>query len=506
MMRRIAAIGKAIAMAVILTAASLIPGTAFAAENTAAGVTTAGIEESYGNGKLEVALPVKQSFITETGAEAIPEQAWDYAVELSRDSGDAGISQPSFRMTKNGEMTHLVFSFPHAGVYEAALTQAGPGDLAAAWSQQTKRFTLRFYVRNTENGGLTATMTGEKDNGQKTEAVEFVDAYNPAVFTLPVRKDVKNSSGGNYSTDERFYFTAESADGPLPGNVSGPVQAYRNGAGTVTFEPVVLEKEGTYHYNIRETAGTNDEMKYDSTVYTVAVTVARKDGKLAVEKSNYTANNPVVITNTYQKSSGGHSGGGGGGGGRSDRSTKPKPMTAPPALDVPPASPVSVDPPVTKIVNGDTPKTAQEFRFALKADDPSYPMPEGSSNGIKYGSIVGAGSFEFGTITYTVPGTYSYTASEVNTGNWAYRYDKSIFHMTVTVTENNGALAASVQITKDGAPQESMTFVNTYSRNIVRRIVRTGDSSHVLAYGMIAATALLLLIVYIRRKKSEKAE
>ena len=47
--------------------------------------------------------------------------------------------------------------------------------------------------------------------------------------------------------------------------------------GSITFDPITYTKPGTYTYNLKEVAGTNAGMAYDSTVHTVTV-VATDDG------------------------------------------------------------------------------------------------------------------------------------------------------------------------------------------------------------------------------------
>jgi pilin isopeptide linkage protein len=253
-------------------------------------------------------------------------------------------------------------------------------------------------------------------------------------------------------------------------------------------------------YLVRETGRTGTAAGYAAIApYLVQVPGIEENGQARSWLYDVTSNPKTTVAREVQPNHSNSSGGGGGGGG-SDRSSRSQTVTETAV------TPVFVDPPVTKVVNGDTPSEAQEFRFVFRADDPLYPMPEGSSEGVKTASLMGAGSVEFGTIAYTSAGTYSYTVTEEDTGNRSYSYDKSIYRMTVTVTQNETTLTADVQITRDGAAQESMVFVNTYSRNILRRIVRTGDSSHVLAYGVIAGAALMMLVVYIRKKKSEETK
>lgn len=78
------------------------------------------------------------------------------------------------------------------------------------------------------------------------------------------------------------------------------------------------------------------------------------------------------------------------------------------------------DPPVQKIIKG-KPANANTFTFVMKANDASYPMPEGSANGEKEVFITGEGEVEFGEIVFDTAGVYEYTVVEKNTGEAGYR-------------------------------------------------------------------------------------
>jgi pilin isopeptide linkage protein len=68
-----------------------------------------------------------------------------------------------------------------------------------------------------------------------------------------------------------FSFQLIDADGKV-------VRETTNAAdGSITFDPITYTKPGTYTYNLKEVAGTNAGMAYDSTVHTVTV-VATDDG------------------------------------------------------------------------------------------------------------------------------------------------------------------------------------------------------------------------------------
>ena len=126
---------------------------------------------------------------------------------------------------------------------------------------------------------------------------------------------------------------------------------------------------------------------------------------------------------------------------------------------------IAEDPPVAKKITGDTPRASSKFTFVLTAADASFPMPEGSSGKTKEITIKGAGSSEFGRITFTKPGTYTYNVSEKNTGVSGYTYDRTVYTIRYTVTEKNGKLVSERHVYEtNGKEVDSPVFTNKYKK------------------------------------------
>ncbi|MCL2655773.1 MAG: Cna B-type domain-containing protein, partial [Coriobacteriia bacterium] len=96
---------------------------------------------------------------------------------------------------------------------------------------------------------------------------------------------------------------------------------------------------------------------------------------------------------------------------------------------------------VQKVISGIKPAQADVFSF-LMTPQAGAPMPQGTVNGAKTITIAGEGTANFGSITYTAPGTYSYLITEVK-GNSAYIYDTAAYTLTVVVGEQAGQLTVS---------------------------------------------------------------
>ncbi len=113
------------------------------------------------------------------------------------------------------------------------------------------------------------------------------------------------------------------------------------------------------------------------------------------------------------------------------------------------------------------PLISSDFTFVLKADDVQYPMPSGSVNGEKTASVTGEGEAAFGKITFTHPGVYSYTVSEVNKKTLGYIYDRTVYEVKYTVTDVDGVLEAERVISADGEVVDETVFRNLYIPPII---------------------------------------
>ena len=137
--------------------------------------------------------------------------------------------------------------------------------------------------------------------------------------------------------------------------------------------------------------------------------------------------------------------------------------------------PVIIDPPVQKVVTGDTPATPATFTFQMKAITEGAPMPAGSADGIMTMQITGAGSKEFGEAEITETGTYVYEITELKGAAEGYTYDTKVYTLTVTVTQDDkGNLQKEEVYTVDGKEAESPVFTNKYEKP---KIPTTGDTT-----------------------------
>ncbi|MCL2888909.1 MAG: hypothetical protein FWE65_00630 [Eggerthellaceae bacterium] len=171
---------------------------------------------------------------------------------------------------------------------------------------------------------------------------------------------------------------------------------------------------------------------------------------------------------------------------------------------------IMVDPPVQKTVQGN-PATNAVFRFQLRAEVATNPMPDGSANGVKTMEIVGSGSEEFGTWAYTEEGTYRYTVVELDDGIANYSYDKTVYTITDVVTTVGGQLVVSRTVTGSmGGQSSSLAFTNTYTApagpSTPGGAPKTGDHTNPLFWVVLLAASggFQLFLIWKRRREREE--
>lgn len=149
-------------------------------------------------------------------------------------------------------------------------------------------------VTNDANSDINVTVTVTDNNGVKTAAVTydreaFTNTYKlePATAAITAKKvlDGKALEAGKYT----FKLTEVGGN-----NVEH--QATNDANGNIKFPEINYDKEGTYTYKLKEVAGSEAGVTYDSKEHTVTVTVTENNAKL---EAAVTDNNPT-FTNSYK--------------------------------------------------------------------------------------------------------------------------------------------------------------------------------------------------------------
>ncbi len=253
-----------------------------------------------------------------------------------------------------------------------------------------------------------------------------------------------------------------------------------SGSGSVEVGAIRYNRNGIYCYELFQVIQSEKPgYTYDKRLYTIE---AHVDSALGVN---------IIVLNEDGTKAGG--------------------ITFENGYAAPPNTPVLMtSPPVCKTVSGNPGKNSV-FTFQLTAQSASFPMPDGSVDGVKTIQITGGGESDFGTWGYNKPGVYAYTVFEVNTGESGYTYDTAVYTVTDTVREDNGQLAAHRVITNDLHEHvTSFTFINEYTGQNGEP-PKTGDDmdiSFYVALLILSGVLILCAVSYwvLRRKGREVNE
>lgn len=287
-----------------------------------------------------------------------------------------------------------------------------------------------LYLGN--NGKLTMNATGSLKVTKKVEAAEGLHPNPEAEFTMNFTLTGKD--GKPLDTNAEYSYTVTNADGTQ----ASPATIQNNG----TFKL----KDGQTAEIVGLPAGSTYTITEGTPPTGYAQTSITSDGKGTVTAGTA---QEVTVTNTY----------------------KPAEIEVKPTDENYPFKGV-------KILTGRDWNRNDHFDFKLEAVD-GAPLNAGAAYipaGVGYtDGLTAAGAevpFNFGSITFTKPGTYKYNITEniPTEGKIAgVSYDGSSYRVTVTITDDgSGQLEMTDRtITKDGAPADSVKFTNTYSTSDV---------------------------------------
>jgi len=265
-----------------------------------------------------------------------------------------------------------------------------------------------------------------------------VNAQETALVTLCVEQVFVKNSSRDVNDVFSYDLTAQGSDCPMPSGTSGGIYSFALTGTDAVNIPIIFTNSGIYQYEMSVNWSSAASGYFcDPQTYKIMVLVKMTDGILSAQM--------VVETNEGNKSD------------RNRFENSYTPLASDPKK--------RVDPPVKKTAAGN-PSSPMTFSFTLTAGDPSFPMPEGSINGVKTITIVGSGEKDFGSWEYTREGTYCYDIAEVIISDTSYTYDESVYMITDLVKDIDGQLFVTRSVTNERNKQVgSCIFINKYKKS-----------------------------------------
>jgi pilin isopeptide linkage protein len=94
--------------------------------------------------------------------------------------------------------------------------------------------------------------------------------------------------------------------------------------------------------------------------------------------------------------------------------------------------------PVSVILSGEPPADDEDYEIVLEPDNPDYPMPEGSEDGVFTMIITGEDTGFLPEIAFSSLGVYTYTIQQTPGSNELASYDDVKYNLVVYVTNAEG--------------------------------------------------------------------
>ena len=449
--------------------------------------TQASFTNPYKPEPTEYVPPVVKRII---GEPTVEDLTFNFTLEANEDYAGAKVNNGSTSITvptgQTGEDIVGRFEqidFTMAGTYSFTVKEIKE-DLEGITYDETV-YTLTVVVEDMdgylevksavfEAAAAADTETNEPTEGEpeteKQDAALFINAYQPTPteFTPEATKFV---TGQPRVKAETFKFTLTAADAKEEGSywmdegeqtfittgdywdktlVVEPGEVPEAGvpAGIVTFDEITYMKSGTYTYTVVEQKGSATGWTYSEDVWTITVKVVDEGGHL-VKYVSYKLNGTEVTTGE-------------------DETVMALSFTN---NYVP--TPTAYIPPVVKRIVGEPTVEDMTFNFELTPDSEN---PDGASlrETDKTSIVVPAGKTgediegSFSEITFTMAGTYRFTATEVKETLEGVTYDETVYTLTVKVVDHDGTLTVdSAVFTAEPADAEhsatdAALFINPY--------------------------------------------
>lgn len=433
------------------------------------------------NGKLSLpepgSLEVSKTIVVPEGFDAAvyAGQDFDFTVSIPEAKGKSATATVTDAFDQVQGDKNFSIAFNDNGTYThklkggQKLTITG---LSAGW---------KYEVTEARRSGWTVSKlvgaSGSIAAGEKSVAA-FTNKYG-ATGKLDAATSLngdKTLSGRAWTAQDKFCFVLTGIDGaPMPEGASDGKAILQmtksegtpgNAAVPFNYGDITYTKPGTYVYNIVEARAGDG---YDVTILP-GVSVSQALYRVTVIVTDKNHDGTLVVTSTMlqlKDDSGATLGDGAG--------EKADCASFTNVFDVDEAEWDLRGTKHYKDNTGSCPLSSGMFQFELEPVTKGAPMPANAdaTTGKARASVDATGRFAFEQVTFgkshvNPDGTskpYEYKLYEVNGGAAGVTYDTTVWHITVTVSLQDGDVVLDVQNTREGqeaVPGETVSFSNSY--------------------------------------------
>lgn len=335
----------------------------------------------------------------------------DFSFALYKGDKAEGTPLETVTNDKDGNITFQPISYTKAGDYEYTIKEVTGNDQTIVYDGQEVK--VKVSVTDNKNGKLGATATYGGDKAVPT----FTNTKPTTDVTVEATKTLK----GKALTDGAFAFGLYDQAG------NEVAKGTNDQAGKVKLAVENLNL-GEYNYALKEVAGSDSTITYDSTAVKVHVSV-KAEGDKAKATVTYDGKNDIpTFKNTYQ----------------------------------PAETSVALTAKKTYVKSDNTPAALKggEFTFNLYEGDLTAEQLK-DKQPIQTAENGEDGTVTFPVINYTKAGEYKYTIVEKKGDLSHVTFDDTVHHAVVKVVDKAGKLDAAVAY--DGDKADAPTFTNTYT-------------------------------------------
>lgn len=335
----------------------------------------------------------------------------DFSFALYKGDKAEGTPLETVTNDENGNITFQPISYTEAGDYDYTIKEVKGADLTVVYDGQEVK--VKVSVTDNKNGtlGATATYGGEK----------AVPTFTNTKPTADVTVEATKVLAGKDLTADAFTFGLYDQ----AGNEVAKGANDRDGKVKLAVKGLNL---GEYDYTLKEVAGSDSTITYDSTEVRVHVSV-KAEGDKAKATVTYDGKNDIpTFKNTYQ----------------------------------PAETSVTLAAKKAYVKSDSTPAALKggEFAFDLYEGDLTAEQLKGKQP-IRSAKNSEDGTVTFPAINYTKAGEYKYTIVEKKGDLSHVTFDDAVHHAAVKVMDKAGKLDAAVAY--DGDKADAPTFTNTYT-------------------------------------------
>ncbi|MBD5823586.1 Spy0128 family protein [Lactococcus petauri] len=167
----------------------------------------------------------------------------------------------------SGKIEFSPITYTTTGDYDYTVREKGGLDKTIDYDAANYKVTVSIKE---EAGNLVATATGDA-------AIQFKNSYQP--LGTEIHLQATKELVGKKLTDQEFTFELVNASNQV-------IQTAKNDAlGQIRFDKIAYTKTGSYDYTIREKAGVDPQITYDTKSYKIHVEVVDQKGKLVASIS-----------------------------------------------------------------------------------------------------------------------------------------------------------------------------------------------------------------------------